>query len=152
MILAKDFATAEEAAEHLSRRRARLLPVLVLMYLALQLDLGGKIHATGMFDVERGLAWLILTAALYSLVASSGPEALMRPAWRPFLDDELTRMHRLKAQAFGFRATGLAAFSLLVAELWVDFSALQVIHLLVTFGVAAAALRYAMLERRAFKA
>ena len=150
MQLNSNFSTAEEAVEHLTRRRARIVPFIVAMYLALQVELGSKIAQTGTLDLERGIAWLLLSAVLLSAVSGSGLEGLMNPAWRPFLNDELTASHRLNARAFGFLGCMFAALVLLIGMIWTTLSGLQVVHMVVTFGIASAMLRFVQLERRAF--
>ena len=150
MQLHKDFSSDEEAVERLTRRRARIVPFIVVMYLALQIELGSKIAQTGTLDLERGIAWLLLSAVLLAAVSGSGLEGLMNPAWRPFLNDELTESHRLKARAFGFLGSLFAAVALLIGMIWTTFSGLQVVHIVVTFGIASAILRFVQPERRAF--
>jgi hypothetical protein len=142
-------ASDEEAAEQLMRHRARVLPFLTLLFLFMQVDLGKKIATTGEFDPERTLAWLLMGGALLASVAGSGIEVLMRPGLRRYLNDELTRSHRLRAFTFAFGAVTAAALGLLVASGWVALSAYQAIHALLTIGTACAVLRYAYLERRA---
>lgn len=151
MLFRNQFASAEEAVEYLSRRRARALPAIVAMFALLQIDLSKQIAITGALDPERTISWLVLVIVLLVVLAGGGLEGLLHKSWRPFLNDELSRAHRLKAQAFGFWAVLAGGAALIIASIWVTISALQVLHGLASLGIAAAALRYAFLERRALK-
>jgi hypothetical protein len=151
MLLRKNFPNAEEAVECISRRRARVLPALVAMFVLLQVSLGKVIATTGTLDPERTFSWLLLCFALLVMLAGSGIEGLMHKEWRPYLNDELTQLHRMKTQAFGFWSALAGAGLLMVAGFWITLSTLQVLHAVLTLGIASAALRYAFLERRALK-
>jgi hypothetical protein len=68
------------------------------------------------------------------------------------MNDESTRAHRANAFSWGFWAA-MAAAVLLYGLTMIEpaTSARDAIHLMLTFGVGVAILRFAMLERRAMR-
>jgi hypothetical protein len=141
-----------ERADYLSRRRARSLPFLALIYFSQQFTflsaLGNGTHR----DVDHFKigAWAVLSIVLLMALATKGfwfqPKEV-----RDLIDDESTRANRLDAMRLGFLFACLAA---LAAYFITEFQPLTVgetAHLVLTFGLGAALIRFGLLERRAHR-
>jgi hypothetical protein len=140
-----------ETADRLSRRRARLLPVMAILFLS-----GQAIFALGPDDpapaVDRAkvAAWLIWALALLFLLAAGGGRFRSRRV-RALMDDEGTRAHRAKAYAMGFWLAvgsavaiyGLTAFDRVMPR--------EALHIVVTAAIAGALLTFGFLEHRAHR-
>ena len=145
-------ATEIETADRLTRRRARMLPALALIfifqqaaYFAGQLEDGSRT-----VDQVKIGAWLILSVVILLALATGG--FWFKPARvRALMDDEVTRAHRTDAFRIGFVVTMLGGTALYVVTLFEPIGRGEAIHLLMTFGLAAALLRFGYLERRALK-
>lgn len=137
-------------AERLSHRRASMLPVVALIFLTQQATY---------FSGDRGprptvhlhiAAWLVLSVILLLVLATGGGWIYPR-AVRDLANDEVTRAHRAAAFVFGFFASMIGCIGLYAFDLFEPLSGREAIHLVMTTGIAAALLRFAMLERRALK-
>ena len=139
-----------EKADHLSKRRARMLPVLAILYFSQQASffsaLGNGTHR----DVDHFKigSWVVLSLVLLLALATKGfwfqPKEV-----RDLIDDESTRANRLEAMGIGFLFACSAA---LAAYFIAEFQPLTVgetAHLVLTFGLGAALVRFGFLERRA---
>ena len=140
-----------EQAEKLSRRRARALPVLGLVFLAQQASfLSMPDEATRPVDHLKIGAWLVLSIVLLAGLATGG--AWLRPrAVRELINDESTRAHRQMAYLYGFWAAMGTAIGIYVVAMFEPVSARDAVHIIVTAAVAAALLNFGMLERRALR-
>jgi hypothetical protein len=137
-----------ETADRLSRRRARIFPVLAIIFLAQQAayfaepDMGMR----AVDHVKIG-AWLLLSIVLLLALATGGfwfkPKRV-----RALMDDDVTRANRAEAFRVGFLATMAGAIALYFLSLFAPMSGREAIHILTTIGIAAALLRFAYLERR----
>jgi hypothetical protein len=140
-----------EEADRLSRRHARMLPFLVVIFLTQQasyfIDPGDGSRTVD--HVKIG-AWLVLSIGLLLTLTRHG-FWLERRGVRALLDDEVTRANRAAAAQLGFFATMLTAIAMYFAVQFEPVSARETIHLLVTVGIVAALLRFAFLERRAHR-
>ena len=67
------------------------------------------------------------------------------------MNDENTQANRAQAFQLGFLFTMGGAILLYVLSLFEPVGAREAIHVLMTIGIAAALLRFGMLERRALK-
>ena len=67
------------------------------------------------------------------------------------IDDESTRSHRRDAMVWGFLASMLVAILLYVVAMFEAVSGREAIHIIVSFGLAAALVRFGVLERRAHR-
>jgi hypothetical protein len=140
-----------ETADRLSRRRARMLPALVVIFAAQQVSYFSQ-PDSGMRAVDhvKIAAWLVLSVVLLLALATGGfwfkPKAV-----RALMDDEITRANRADAFRVGFLATMTGAILLYFLSLFDPMSGRETIHLLTTIGIAMALLRFAVLERRALK-
>jgi hypothetical protein len=141
-----------ERADYLSRRRARALPFLAIIYFTQQVSflsaLGDGTHR----DVDHFKigAWVVLSLVLLLALATKGFWFQPREV-RELIDDESTRAHRLDAMRIGFLFACCAA---LAASFLAEFQPLTVgetAHLVLTFGLGAALIRFGVLERRAHR-
>ena len=141
-----------EVADRLSRRRARMLPFLAVIFLTQQAayfsdrfeGAGGAMRTVD--HVKIG-AWLLLSAVLLLALTTGGFWFKSRSV-RALLDDEVTRANRASALQLGFVVTMIAAFAIYVLLPVEPMSARDAIHLIVTVGIATALVRFGMLERR----
>jgi hypothetical protein len=140
-----------EAADRLSRRRARMLPFLAILFLTQQAAYFAE-PDTGMRAVDHVKvgAWLVLSIVLVLVLATGGfwfkPKRV-----RALMDDEVTRANRAEAFRIGFLATMASAVALYFVSQFEPMSGRLAIHALTTIGIAAALLRFAFLERRAHR-
>lgn len=149
----------EEAAENLMRHKARGFPIFIVMFITVQLIAAKQIVDAG--DPEAPhmfiwlftglLSWLIMCTIMLFVVGTGGPGGINRPGMRPYINDELTKMHRLRAFSFAFWMTIVTGFALMAYSIAFELSALLAIHTLIGIGVISAAARYTWLERRALK-
>lgn len=145
--------TESELVERLARRRARMLPVLALAFVAQQ----ASFFVVSRFrepprtvDYVQAGAWLFLGLVILAAVATGG--FWFRSARvRALLDDENTRSNRLDAMRLGFVSAMLAAILLYAVALFEAMTAREVVHIIVTAGLAASLLRFGFLERRAMR-
>jgi hypothetical protein len=72
-------------------------------------------------------------------------------AVRDRIDDEGTRANRTGALGWGFTAAILSAIALYVLSSVTSITAREAIHLIVSLGIVTAILRFAYLERRAYR-
>ena len=142
--------SASERADYLSRRRARMLPFLAIIYFTQQFSflsaLGDGTHR----DVDHFMigAWVALSVVLLFALASKGFWVQPREV-RDLIDDEGTRANRLDAMRLGFLfACGAAIAAYFIAE-FQPLTVGETAHLVLTFGLGAALIRFGVLERRA---
>jgi len=143
--------SAAEQADHLSRRRARVLPVLAILYLSQQAsffaDAGSGDRPV---DHVKVGAWVVLSLVLLAALATKG-FWLHRREVRDMIDDETTRAHRSEALGWGFIIAILGAIALYFVSMFEPLGAREAIHVIVSLGLAAALVRFGMLERRALR-
>lgn len=137
-----------ETAHLLSRRRARLLPVLAAIFLAQQAAYFAEPDAGArLVDHVKIGAWLLLSVVLLLTLATGG--FWLKPKRvRALMDDDLTRANRADAFRLGFLLTMAGAILLYFVSLFEPIGGREAIHLMVTIGIATALLRFAYLERR----
>jgi len=141
-----------ETADRLTRRRARMLPVLAIIFLTQQASYFAAVVEEGSRDVDHVKigAWLILSIVMLLALTTGG--FWFKPARiRALMDDEVTRANRTEAFRIGFLVTMIAAIGLYFITLFEPVSGREAIHILMTLGLAAALLRFGFLERRALK-
>lgn len=143
-------ADIAEQAERLSRRRARMLPIVVVIFLAQQVSYFSLNRGARVADHLHISAWLVLSAGLLLVLATGGGWIYPR-AVRVLANDEGTRVHRGAAFEWGFFASMIGCIGLYVLDLFAPLSGRDAIHLVMTIGIGGALLRFAMLERRALK-
>jgi len=140
-----------ENAERYTRRRARVLIVSAIFFIAMQGTHFGQFHGSRLVDQVKISAWFVWAIALLAVLASGGG-FFKGKAVRALMNDESTRAHRAEALVWGFWAA-MAGCILLYALTMVEpaTTARDAIHLILTFGVGAAILRFGRLEMRALK-
>jgi hypothetical protein len=140
-----------ENAERLSRRRARALPALGVIFLAQQASyLSMPEQSARLVDHLKIGAWLLLSIVLLAGLATGG--AWFRPrVVRELVNDESTRAHRQTAYVYGFWAAMGTALGIYVVNMFEVVSGRDAVHIIVTAGVATALLNFGMLERRALR-
>ena len=141
-----------ETADRLSRRRAQALPILAVIFLTQQAAFITQQVEDGTRTVDhvKTAAWLILSVVLL-LALTTGGFWLWRKSVRDLLDDDVTRANRGAAMRTGFLATMMGGIALYLIALFEPVSGREAAHLLVTIGLAAALLRFGVLERRAHR-
>lgn len=140
-----------ETADRLSRRRARMLPFLAVLFLTQQAAYFSQ-PDSGMRAVDHVKigAWVVLSIVLVLVLATGG--SWFRPKRvRALMDDEVTRANRAEAFRIGFLATMAGAILLYFVSQFEPMSGREAIHIVTTVGIAAALLRFGFLERRAHK-
>jgi hypothetical protein len=140
-----------DEVERLSKRRARALPALGVIFLAQQASfLSMPDQAARPVDHVKISAWLVLTIVLLAGLATGG--AWFRPREvRELLNDESTRAHRQTGYVYGFWAAMGTALGLYVVNMFEPVSGRDAVHIIVTVAVATALLNFGMLERRALR-
>ena len=140
-----------EAADRLSRTRARMVLALAVIFISQQ----GAFIAARMEEGARTVdnvkigAWLVLSIVLLLVLATGG--AWLRPKnVRALMEDEVTRANRAEAFRLGFLVTMVAGILLYVVTLFEPVAGRDAIHILMSIGLVAALIRFGMLERRAF--
>ncbi|MEO5809199.1 MAG: hypothetical protein ABIR51_03865 [Sphingomicrobium sp.] len=146
-----EHSTAEHA-DFLSRRRARMLPFLAVIYLTQQFSYFSTVHGTPERTVDHVKvgAWVILTLMLLAALTTKGFWFRSR-ALRELIDDETTRAHRGDALGWGFVFSTLTGVALYFVSMIEPIAAREAIHIIVSLGIAAALVRFGMLERRAHR-
>ena len=145
--------TDTETADRLVRRRARMMPVLAMLFVAQQ---ASYFTGTRMDEGHRLVnyvaisGWLAMSIVLLVGLTTGGSWAHGAPV-RALMNDESTRANRAEGLRFGFLATMIAALALYVVSLFEPIGGREAIHVLMTIGIAVALLRFGMLERRALK-
>jgi hypothetical protein len=139
-----------EAAERISRRRARMFPFLGVYFIA-----GQGIYFTEGQQLSQATtvklsAWLVWAAILLVALAIAGGR-FAGPKVRSLVEDEVTRANRLQAYALGFWTAALSALGVFVLAMFEPVSGREAVHIILTFAVAGALIRFGILERRALK-
>jgi hypothetical protein len=145
--------TDTETVDRLVQRRARIMPMMAAIFVAQQ-----AIYFSGpRMDDGRRLVnyvaisgWLMMSTVLLVMLAAGG-SLFQSAAVRALANDESTRANRAAGFSVGFLATMLGAIGLYVLSLFEPLSARETIHTLMTTGIAAALIRFGLLERRALK-
>jgi hypothetical protein len=139
--------TDAEIADRLTRKRARILPLLAVLFISQQASYFSGPYASSPQHLKIG-AWFVLTGVLLLLLAKGGGW-FRSPAVRDLMNDETTKAHRQKALALAFgttMATGLLLYGLTAFE---AFDPRDAIHVMMTVGIATALLSFGRMERRA---
>jgi hypothetical protein len=139
--------TIAQQAERLSRRRARMVSVLAVFYLAQQVAFFNAPPGERLVDHFRIGAWAVMSAVLLAALMTGG-FWLRNPEVRALLNDELSRAHRAQALATGFVLAMAAGIVLYVVGTVTPITDREAIHIIVSVGIGAALIRYGFLERR----
>ena len=142
--------TMAEQAERLSRRRARLMPVLAVLYLGQQVSYFAAGDAERTVDHFKIGAWVVMSLALLLALISGGGLARKREL-RAMINDETSRAHNADALGRGFVVAMITGIALYVIGTATPISDREAIHAIVSLGIAAALIRFGWLERRALR-
>ena len=139
-----------ETAERLSRKRARMLPFLAIIYLTQQATFFSGDAPPGARPVDHVKigAWLVLSLVLLLALATNGFWFQSKEI-RDLINDESTRANRASAMTAGFIAAMLAGIVIYFVEQFEPLGAREAIHIILSFGLGAALVRLGVLERRA---
>ena len=142
-----------EKAEYLSKRRARMLPALAVIFLSQQATFFSTVNSPAphtAYTVKIS-AWLVLSIVLLLALSTKG-FWLERKEVRDLIDDENTRANRNEAMRWGFLFSMAAAIAVYALTLFnVTTTARDAVHIVMTVGIAAALIRWGLLERRAHR-
>lgn len=138
-----------EVAERMGRARSRLFFVLAMVFFAGQSLYFTSSPLTRDSHARVG-AWLILVILILMLLATGGFLLRGRNV-RDLLNDETSRLNRLASQALGFWATIITALAVYVESIFDPLTLNEGIHIIVTLGVGAALISFAVRERRAHR-
>ena len=136
-----------QQADRLGRRRARITIVLAVFYLSQQFAFFTSPPGARLVDQFRIGAWAVMSAVLLAGLVTGG-FWLREPALRAMLNDELSRAHRADALGAGFIMAMLTGIILYVVGNAFPMTDHEVIHLIVSIGIGAALICFAILERR----
>ena len=141
-----------EKAEFLSKRRARMLPALAVIFLSQQVTFFSQLSAPGPHSAEKVkiAAWLVLSIVLLLALATKGFWLEPREV-RDLIDDENTQANRRDAMQWGFLFAMASAILVYVLAMFETLTARDAVHLVMSFGIAAALIRWGVLERRAHR-
>ena len=144
--------SVSQRADYLSRKRARFLPILAIIYFSQQVTFLSALGNGPHRDVDHFKigAWVVLSVLLLLGLTTKGFWFEKREV-RDLIDDESTRANRLEAMRVGFIfacATALADY--FIAE-FQPLTVGEAAHLVLTFGRGAALIRFGVLERRAHR-
>ena len=144
--------TIAERADHLSRRRARMLPMLAVLYLVQQTIYFRSTASPHPRDVDYVWigAWVVLSLLILAGLATKGFWLQQREV-RDLIDDESSRANRLEGLRLGFIIAVLTAIALYLVDEFSPMTAREAIHVILSLGLGAALLRFGILERRALR-
>src|SRR3954470_533922 len=141
-----------EKAECLSKRRARMLPALAVIFLSQQasffFQMSGGEHVSA--EQAKISAWLVLSAVMLFALATKGFWFERREV-RDLVDDENTRANRNEAMRWGFLFAMGSAIGVYILTMFDTVTGREATHIIMSFGIAAAILRWGVLERRAHR-
>jgi uncharacterized membrane protein len=141
-----------DRAEFLSKRRARMLPALAVIFLSQQASFFSQMSGGEHVSAEKAKisAWLVLSVVLLLGLATKGfwlePKAV-----RDLVDDENTRANRNEAMRWGFLFAMGTAIGVYILTMFDTVTGREAVHIVLSFGIAAALLRWAVLEHRAHR-
>jgi hypothetical protein len=135
-------------AERLSERRARMLPILAIFYFAQQASYFSSPVGDRPVDHFKVGAWVLLSAVLLAALVTGG-FWLRKPELRAMLNDETSVAHRADALRLVFIVAMISGILLYLLYSFVPVTGREAIHVIVSFGIAAALVRFGFLERRA---
>lgn len=144
--------TDAERADFLTRRRARMLPVLAFLYLSQQtiyFRSTMREHPRSVDHVWIG-AWVVLSVIMLAGLTTKG-FWLQPRAVRDLIDDESSRANRLEGIRIGFLFAMLTAIALYFVDQFEPMTAREAIHIVLSLGLGAALIRFGFLERRAHR-
>jgi len=142
-----------EKADYLSKRRARMLPVLAIIFLSQQATFFSTVNSPAPHSAygAKISAWLALSIILLFALSTKWFWFERREV-RDLLDDENTRANRNDGMRWGFLFSMAAAIAVYALSLFdTTVTARDAVHIVMTTGIAVALIRWGMLERRALR-
>ena len=140
-----------DRAEYLSRRRARMLPVLAILLIIQQGSFFSSHPGTDRaVDQLKISAWLVLSAVIL-LALWTGGSWLQPRRVRDLLNDETTQVHRTQAFRVAFLASMMGCIFLYFLTMFTRVDTREAIHIILTIGLSAALISFGVLERRALR-
>jgi hypothetical protein len=151
LLIRKKPMSVTEKAEYLGKRRARMLPMLAVIFLSQQAAFFSSVNSPaphGAYAVKIS-AWLVLSIVILAALATKGfwlePKEV-----RDLIDDENTRANRNEAMRWGFLFSMGGAIAVYALTLFdVTITARDAVHIVMTVGIPAALIRWGVLEKRA---
>ena len=139
-------------AEVLSKRRARMLPPLAVIFLAQQASYFSMPATTAprAVDTVKISAWLLLSIVLLAALATKGFWFHSKEV-RDLIDDENTRANRSHAMRTGFLFAMGAGICVYVMTMFEPVTAREAVHIMMSAGIATALIQWGFLERRAYQ-
>ena len=140
-----------ERIEHLQRRRTRLMYFQAVLFVIWQTTYFAAPHGVETVPEPSHvkIAAYVVWAILLLLFIGTGGGYLQSRAVRAVLNDESTVEHRRTAMVTGYWISMLLAIGCYLVSLFEPMTGGEVIHTVLTGGVATALLNFAVLERRA---
>lgn len=143
--------TDADLAERLTRRRARVMFVLAVLFMTQQASyFTNTPMGTGTVAPLKIAAWLVMSTLLLVGFATGGGWT-RSPEVRALMNDETTRAHRATATTIGFynaMATGIVIYGLAMIK---PVFGRDAVHVMMTVGIASALVAFAGLERAALR-
>ena len=136
-----------ELADRYSRKRALAMIAVGAMFVFQQVSFMGQGAASRTVDYVRIGGWAAMSGAIL-LVLLTGGAFLRKPAMRALMNDEVSRANRHSAIVRGFTVAMVLSIVLYLVSEFREVHARQAIHLIVTFGLASALIRFGKLERK----
>jgi hypothetical protein len=138
-----------ERADYLSKRRARMLPALAVIFLSQQgIYLSNSPDSAA--QTAKISAWLVLSVILIAALATKGFWLAPKEV-RDLIDDENTQANRSDAMRWGFLFSMAAAIGLYFFSMFDNLKGRESVHIIMSLGIAAALIRWGFLERRAHR-
>jgi len=141
-----------EKADYLSGRRARMLPILAIIYITQQATYftvpSGAAHRA--VDDVKISAWLVFSIILLAALSTKG-FWLERREVRSMIDDELSRANRQDAMQFGFVFAMLTCIVIYAVTMFEPVNGRDAVHVILSDGLGAALIRWGWLERVAHR-
>jgi uncharacterized membrane protein len=139
-------------AEYLSKRRARMLPALAVIFLSQQASFFSQMSGGEHISAEKAKisAWLVLSAVMLFALATKGFWFEPREV-RDLIDDENTRANRNEGMRWGFLFAMGSAIGVYILTMFDTVTGREATHIIMSFGIAAAILRWGVLERGAHR-
>ena len=142
--------TVAERADYLSKRRARMLPFLALIFLSQQVTYFTTVRGLESTPTIKISAWLVLSIVLLAALATKG-FWLQPKEVRDLIDDENTRANRNDAMRWGFVLSMATAIGIETLTMFDTVKAREAIHIIMSTGLAVALIRWGYLEHRAHR-
>jgi hypothetical protein len=147
MIHSSDAAKAEQ----LSKKRARMMPILAVLLLGQQAT---YFSDTGLADRTvdhvHVAAWLVLSIVILLVLVTGGGWIYSRDV-RRLANDEATRAHRGSAFSAGFLSSMSACVVIYFVSLFQPVGGREAVHLVMTVGIGVTLICFGVLERRAHR-